>query len=156
MQSYPIVLRSLPYLISYLLCFGVAFLLLSCGEKNTDALLKTAVSLDYATGFKLYQGDGFWEIEVSKGYSGSSETYRYLVLDSGVQVNSPNYDAVIQLPITQVVLTSTTQVPHLDALGQIDLLGGFPQLDLISSRAARQRIAAGTVQDLGSGPSANP
>ena len=156
MQSYPIVLRSLPYLISYLLCFGVAFLLLSCGEKKTDALLKTAVSLDYATGFKLYQGDGFWEIEVSKGYAGSSETYRYLVLDSGVQVNSPNYDAVIQLPITQVVLTSTTQVPHLDALGQIDLLGGFPQLDLISSRAARQQIAAGTVQDLGSGPSANP
>ncbi|MDP4656555.1 MAG: hypothetical protein NWS90_05250, partial [Algoriphagus sp.] len=103
MQSYPIVLRSLPYLISYLLCFGVAFLLLSCGEKKTDALLKTAVSLDYATGFKLYQGDGFWEIEVSKGYAGSSETYRYLVLDSGVQVNSANYDAVIQLPITQVV-----------------------------------------------------
>ena len=156
MQSYPSVLRSLPYLLSYLLCFGVAFLLLSCGEKKTDALLKTAVSLDYATGFKLYQGDGFWEIEVSKGYAGSSETYRYLVLDSGVQVNSANYDAVIQLPITQVVLTSTTQVPHLDALGQIDLLVGFPQLDLISSRAARQRIAAGTVQDLGSGPSANP
>ncbi len=85
-----------------------------------------------------------------------TETYRYLVLDSGVQVNSVNYDAVIQLPITQVVLTSTTQVPHLDALGQTDLLVGFPQLDLISSRAARQRIAAGKVQDLGSGPSANP
>ena len=156
MQSYPSVLRSLPYLISFLLWFGVALLLVSCAKKKPEALLKTAVPLDFATGFKLYQGDGFWEIEVSKGYAGSSETYRYLVLDSGVQVNSANYDAVIQLPIAQVVLTSTTQVPHLDALGQTDLMVGFPQLDLISSRAARQRIAAGKVQDLGSGPSANP
>ena len=156
MQSYTSVLRSLPHQLSYFLSFGVAFLLFSCGEKKTDSLLKTAVSLDYATGFKLYQGDGFWEIEVSKGFVGSSETYRYLVLDSGVQVNSTNYDAVIQLPITQVVLTSTTQVPHLDALGQMDLLVGFPQLDLISSTTARQRITTGKVQDLGAGPSANP
>ena len=156
MQSYTSVLRSLPYRLSYLLNFGVAFLLFSCGEKKTDSLLKTAVSLDYATGFKLYQGDGLWEIEVNKGFVGSSETYRYLVLDSGVQVNSANYDAVIQLPITQVVLTSTTQVPHLDALGQMDLLVGFPKLDLISSTTARERIATGKVQDLGAGPSANP
>ena len=156
MQSYPSFLRSLPYLISFLLWFAVALVLVSCVEKKTEALLKTPVPLDFATGFKLYQGDGFWEMEVSKGYAGSSETYRYLVLDSGVQVNSANYDAVIQLPITQVVLTSTTQVPHLDALGQTDLLVGFPQLDLISSKAARERIAAGKVQDLGSGPSANP
>jgi iron complex transport system substrate-binding protein len=156
MQSYPSVLQSLPYRLSCLLWLGVALLLLSCAEKKPDALLKTAVPLDFATGFRLYQGEGFWEIEVSKGYAGSSETYRYLVLDSGVQVNSASYDAVIQLPITQVVLTSTTQVPHLDALGQTDLLVGFPQLDLISSKAARQRIATGKVQDLGAGPSANP
>lgn len=156
MQSSPSILQSLHYRLNYLLWFGVALLFLSCAEKKTEALLKTSVPLDFATGFKLYQGEGFWEIEVNKGYAGSSETYRYLVLDSGVQVNSANYDAVIQLPITQVVLTSTTQVPHLDALGQTDLLVGFPQLDLISSRAARQRIAAGKVKDLGSGPSANP
>lgn len=156
MQSSPSILQSLHYRLNYLLWFGVALLLLSCAEKKTEALLKTSVPLDFATGFKLYQGEGFWEIEVNKGYAGSSETYRYLVLDSGVQVNSANYDAVIPLPITQVVLTSTTQVPHLDALGQTDLLVGFPQLDLISSRAARQRIAAGKVKDLGSGPSANP
>jgi iron complex transport system substrate-binding protein len=137
MQFSPSILQSLHYRLNYLLWFGVALLLFSCAEKKTEALLKTAIPLDFATGFKLYQGEGFWEIEVNKGYAGSSETYRYLVLDSGVQVNSANYDAVIQLPITQVVLTSTTQVPHLDALGQTDLMAGFPQLDLISSKAGR-------------------
>ena len=156
MQSFPSILRSLPYRLSYLLWFGVALLLVSCAEKKPEALLKTAVPLDFATGFKLYQGDGFWEIEVSKGYAGSSETYRYLVLDSGVQVKSANYDAVIQLPITQVVLTSTTQVPHLDLLGHTQSLVGFPKPDLISSPKTRNWIDSGKVQDLGSGPSANP
>jgi len=156
MQSCPSFLRSLPLRLSYLLWFGVALLLFSCAEKKTEALLKTAVPLDFATGFKLYQGDGFWEIEVSKGYAGSSETYRYLVLDSGVQVNSANYDAVIQLPIDRVVLTSTTQVPHLDLLGHTQSLVGFPKPDLISSPKTRNWIDSGKVQDLGSGPSANP
>jgi iron complex transport system substrate-binding protein len=73
-----------------------------------------------------------------------------------VQLNTTGYDAVVQLPIDSVVLTSTTQVPHLDALGQSDLLIGFPQTDLISSTKTRARIAAGKVKELGAGPSANP
>ena len=135
---------------------GWGLLLFSCEEKQVEDQQKIPVPLDFATGFKLYQGEGFWEIEVSKGYTGSSETYRYLVLDSGVNLNSSGYDAVVQLPIDAVVLTSTTQVPHLDALDQTDVLMGFPQTDLISSPRARARIAAGKVKELGAGPSANP
>ena len=140
-------------------CFfwlALGLLLVSCAEKQVQDQQKTPVPLDFATGFQLYQGEGFWEIEVSQGYPGSSDTYRYLVLDSGVQLNTTGYDAVVQLPIDSVVLTSTTQVPHLDALGQSDLLIGFPQTDLISSTKTRARIAAGKVKELGAGPSANP
>ena len=142
--------------ITYFFWMGWGLLLFSCAEKQVEDQQKTPVPLDFATGFKLYQGEGFWEIEVSKGYAGSSETYRYLVLDSGVNLNSSGYDAVVQLPIDAVVLTSTTQVPHLDALDQTDVLMGFPQTDLISSPRARARIAAGKVKELGAGPSANP
>ena len=142
--------------ITYFFWMGWGLLLFSCAEKQVENHQKTPVPLDFATGFQLHQGDGFWEIEVSKGYAGSSETYRYLVLDSGVNLNSSGYDAVVKLPIDAVALTSTTQVPHLDALGQTDLLVGFPQTDLISSPIARARIASGKVKDLGAGPSANP
>jgi iron complex transport system substrate-binding protein len=156
MHLFPNKTRSLPYRLTSLLYLGWGLLLFSCGETNTENLLKKSVPLDFATGFVLNQGEGFWEIEVSQGYAGSSDTYRYLVLDSGVQVNPTGYDAVVQLPIDEVVLTSTTQVPHLDALGQTDLLIGFPQTDLISSANTRARIAAGKVKELGAGPSANP
>ena len=156
MHLFPNKTRSLPYRLTCLLYLGWGLLLFSCGETKTENLLKKSVPLDFAIGFQLFQGEGFWEIEVSQGYAGSSDTYRYLVLDSGVQVNTTGYDAVVQLPIDAVVLTSTTQVPHLDALGQTDLLIGFPQTDLISSTTARARIAAGKVKELGAGPSANP
>jgi iron complex transport system substrate-binding protein len=137
MHLFPSTNQFLPYRLTCLLCLGLGLLLFSCGETNTENLLKKSVPLDFATGFQLYQGEGFWEIEVSQGYAGSSDTYRYLVLDSGVQVNTTGYDAVVQLPIDEVVLTSTTQVPHLDALEQTDLLIGFPQTDLNSERAHR-------------------
>jgi iron complex transport system substrate-binding protein len=140
----------------FLLVLASLFTFISCESKQEKAFAKDQIALDYAQGFSLYRGEGFWEIEVSQGYAGSSDTYRYLVLDSGVQVNTTGYDAVVQLPIDEVVLTSTTQVPHLDALEQTDLLIGFPQTDLISSTTARARIAAGKVKELGSGPSANP
>ena len=140
----------------FLLVLGSLITFISCDSKQEKAFAKDQIALDYAQGFSLYRGEGFWEIEVSQGYAGSSDTYRYLVLDSGVQLNTNGYDAVVQLPIDAVVLTSTTQVPHLDALGQSDLLIGFPQTDLISSTTARARIAAGKVKELGAGTSANP
>lgn len=156
MQLFPSNTQFLPYRLTCLLCLGWGLLLFSCTEKQVQDRQKTPVPLDFATGFQLYQGDGFWEIEVSKGYPGSSENFRYLVLDSGVTMNSSGYDAVVQLPVTEVVLTSTTQVPHLDALQMTDLLVGFSQTDLISSTKTRARIDAGKVKDLGAGPSANP
>jgi iron complex transport system substrate-binding protein len=141
---------------SYLLLSGLAFFIFSCGKKTETTLEKTPIPLEYAQGFQLFQGENFWEIHVTQGYTGAEKTFRYLVLDEGAKVEKSGFDAVVQLPISKVVLTSTTQVPHLDMLEETDKLIGFPQTDLISSTAARARIDAGKVTDLGSGPSANP
>ena len=140
----------------YLLLFGLAFFIFSCGKKTETTLEKTPVPLEFAKGFELFRGENFWEIHVTQGYTGAEKTYRYLVLEEGSQVEKTGFDAIVQLPISKVVLTSTTQVPHLDMLGETDKLIGFPQTDLISSPATRARIDSGKVTDLGSGPSANP
>lgn len=140
----------------YLLFLGWAFFIYSCSEKATVNLEKTLVPLEYAKGFELFKGENFWEIHVTQGYTGAEKTYRYLVLEEGANVEKTGFDAVVKLPISKVILTSTTQVPHLDMMGETNKLIGFPQTDLISSIAARGRIDAGEVSDLGSGPSANP
>ena len=114
------------------------------------------MELSYAKGFSIARGAGFWEIEVTQPWTGAEETFRYLVLEENQEFPVGNFDAVIQLPITKVVLTSTTQIPHLDLLGMSEKLIGFPQPDLISSEITRVLIDAGKVQDLGAGPAANP
>jgi iron complex transport system substrate-binding protein len=125
-------------------------------EKKDSMLLSDKVELSYAEGFSIAHGAGFWEIEVTQPWTGSEETFHYLVLEENQEVPLGNFDAVIQLPISKVVLTSTTQIPHLDLLRMSEKLIGFPQLDLISSEITRKLIDAGKVQDLGAGPAANP
>ena len=139
----------------WLVFFGT-WILASCEEKQDHSLFKIPISLEYAKGFQLFQGEGFWEIQVSQGYAEASETYRYLVLEPGVVMDSSGFDAVVRLPVNRVALTSTTQVPHLDLLGHTQSLVGFPNPDLISSPKTRSWIESGKVVDLGSGPSANP
>ena len=142
--------------IRFILFFGCMVLIFSCEKKQKTALEKTPIPLDFAKGFQLFRGDGFWEIHVSQGYAGAEKTYRYLVVEQGAAIEKTGFDAVVQLPVSRVILTSTTQIPHMDLLGATDKLIGFPQTDLISSTTARARIDEGNVKDLGSGPSANP
>jgi len=110
----------------------------------------------YAKGFAVFQGDGFKVIEVKQAFPGDHEPYRYLVVEKpDLELDKSGFAAVVELPISKIVLTSTTHIPHLDYLGVSKLLVGFPNLDLISSKATRSLIDAGKVMDLGSGSQAN-
>ena len=130
--------------------------MISCGKKQDSSTEKTSIPLSYALGFEIFQGKDFWEIHVTQGYTGAEKTFRYLVLEENSEVEKTGFDAVIQLPVSKVVMTSTTHVPHLDLLESSEKLVGFPQTDLISSKKTRQLVDSGKVTDLGNGPSANP
>ncbi|AWW29801.1 iron ABC transporter substrate-binding protein [Echinicola strongylocentroti] len=123
-------------------------------EKSNPELQE--IKLDYAVGFRLYQGDGYKVIEVTKGFPGNHQPFRYLVKeDSTIDVPEGSYDAIISTSVQKIILTSTTQVPHLDALGLTKRLIAFPNLELVSSAPVRKRIDAGQVEELGSGANYN-
>ncbi len=143
--------------IQFLLIFSSFLGFLACKtEPSENSFLAEKVDLTYAKGFSVSKGEGFWELEVTQPWTGSEKTFSYLVLEENQEMPTGDYDAVIQLPIDKVILTSTTHVPHLDLLGMSEKLVGFPQLDLISSEITRKLIDGGKVQDVGAGPSANP
>jgi len=56
---------------------------------------------------------------------------------------------VIPVPIENLVVTSTTHIPALEALKVGNRLSGFPGIDYISSEYTRARVAAGEVINLG-------
>ncbi|WP_246535406.1 ABC transporter substrate-binding protein [Litoribacter ruber] len=114
------------------------------------------ITLDYAKGFKIYQGEGYKVIEVLQAFPDKHQPYLYLIQeDENADIPSGNFNSIVRLPAEKVVMTSTTQIPHLDYLGHTQKLIGFPNLDLISSSHVRKQIKAGEVNDLGRGAQSN-
>ena len=97
-------------------------MLISCGKKTESSAEKTPIPLTYAKGFEIFQGEDFWEIHVIQGYTGAEKTFRYLVLEENSKAEKTGFDAVVQLPISKIVVTSTTHIPHLDLLNSAEKL----------------------------------
>nr|WP_244545570.1 ABC transporter substrate-binding protein [Algoriphagus locisalis] len=121
--------------------------------KSEDTLEKLDIS--YASGFTIFKGENFWKVEVTQPWTGADRIFSYLVLKENAEKPAGEFDAIIQLPVEKVILTSTTHIPHLDMLNSTEKLIGFPNLNLISSDKTWQHIDAGKVVELGAGPSAN-
>ncbi len=145
----------------FIFFFAALFLFVSisfsgCKKKvgeEVDALEK--LDLSYASGFTISKGENFWKVEVTQPWTGADRIFSYLVLEENAEKPAGNFDAIIQLPVEKVILTSTTHIPHLDMLDGTEKLIGFPNLNLISSEKTWEQIDAGKIEDLGSGPSAN-
>ncbi len=141
-------MKNLTFLGILLFCF------LACSSPSSkkETLPLEPLVMDYAEGFRIYQGEGYKIIEVSQGFPGDHRAFRYLVIeDSESPLPQENFDGIIQPKVEKVILTSTTQIPHLDLLDIEKKLIAFPNTDLISSKNVRKRIDEGEVQELGGG-----
>lgn len=107
-------------------------------------------SIQHARQFTVSYANGYKIVEVLQPFPGAEESRRYLLLPAGMEVPSDvEADAIVRIPVREMVMLSTTHIPALDMLGASDVLTGFPTTDFISSPAMRQRIDSGSVRDLG-------
>src|SRR5690606_37467393 len=114
----------------------------------------------YAKGFTLEKWtNGVTIIRVSSPWPDSEASFAYALVPKErleqVDINKNEYDAVIGVPVASLVATSTTHIPALEALGQLDKLIGFPDTQFVSSPETRKRIDAGTIKELGNNESLN-
>ena len=65
------------------------------------------------------------------------------------------FDKKINVPVKRIVLTSTTQIPSLEALDEVKTLVGFPGLDYISSESTRALIDENKIVELGKNEAIN-
>jgi len=109
---------------------------------------KTAVL--YAKGFEIEDFDTHKIIKISNPWPGADQEYTYLLKKQEITIDGEDtYDAVLQIPLQKMVVTSTTHIPSLEMLEVDEALIGFPNLDYISSENTRTRIDAGLVHELG-------
>ncbi|WP_017730532.1 ABC transporter substrate-binding protein [Nafulsella turpanensis] len=141
---------------------GLAFFLLflwSCDTPEQRAEQPISLAADttfhqtnirYAKQFKVAYADGYKIVEVLQPFPGAEKSQRYLLLPHGMEKpEGIEADAVVRIPVDDMVMFSTTHIPSLDLLGASEVLTGFPTTDHISSEKMRERIEAGEVQDLG-------
>lgn len=113
-------------------------------------------TIRYAKGFQVTNHDGFSEIRITNPWPDSDVTFLYLLKKKDTILGTEaNYDAVLQVPLDEIVVTSTTHIPSLEMIGEENSLIGFPNLDYISSTKTRTRIEAGEIKELGKNEALN-
>lgn len=134
--------------------FLLITLLFSCkNDRNEDAENITngrLIATNYAEGFHIEEFEGYKTITLNKPWPGTEKSFKYALLEKGFQLQNPqDFDAVVVIPVKRIVVTSTTHIPSLEALGEIESLVGFPNLNYISSEKTRERISDGKITELG-------
>lgn len=139
-------------------------LFLSCKEKTKDTLPPTletkTIAIEYAKGFTIEKtGSGVTIITVSSPWPNAQTNFKYALVPkdkmASITLNKEEYNAIIGVPVNNIVTTSTTHIPSLESLGVIDALKGFPDTQYVSSVKTRELIAAGKIKELGNNESIN-
>ncbi|SDE65980.1 iron complex transport system substrate-binding protein [Pricia antarctica] len=136
----------------------------SCKDEKKESLPTLPVTqtstINYAKGFSIEKSDsGLTIIKVASPWPDAKTAFTYALIPkkkmAAMTLNKDEYDAVVAVPVERIVVTSTTHIPALEALGVGNRLVGFPNTKYISSEATRKRIDAGQVKELGNNEAIN-
>lgn len=132
----------------------VSFLILflfGCRKQTTsESATNAANTVRYAKGFSIENYKGYTIVTVKNPWPKATQTYTYILKEkNGIVPDSLKQNLIIPVPIQTIVVTSTTHIPSLEMLNEVNSLVGFPHCDYISSDKVRARIEAGKVKELG-------
>ena len=135
----------------------ILLLILSC--KNESKSIKAIISensIHYAKGFSILHYDGYSIVKVKNPWPSATKTYTYILKEKdGIVPDSLKQNTIIAVPINTIVVTSTTHIPSLEMLDEVNSLVGFPHCDYISSKKVRARIDSGNIKELGNNQELN-
>lgn len=145
-----------------LIVYGL--IILSCRSepkkvKNTPVATTTAI-VQHAKGFSIEKSaNDVTIIEINAPWPDAEATFTYALVPKEkmafMTFNADEYDAIIATPINNLVVTSTTHISALEALGVLHTLVGFPDTQYISSKVARSYIDQGKITELGNNEAIN-
>lgn len=119
-------------------------------ENKTAAQAAITNTVRYAKGFQIYKHDGYSIVKVSNPWPDANKTFTYVLhKKETVLPDSLKKYSAVQVPIKNIVVTSTTHIPSLEMLGVENTLLGFPNTNYVSSEKTRKLIDAGKVKEVG-------
>jgi len=136
-------------------------ILVACKSDKKEANSKPITinqHVEFSKGFSIEKlASDITIIKITSPWPNSESDFTYALVpkERSIDFNADGFDAVIQVPIEQLVVTSTTHIPALEALGVENTLVGFPDTKYISSEKIRKRIDSGFIKELGNNQSIN-
>ena len=144
------------HLLIYISIFVLLFT--NCKEDGAKAkplpnVIETNLNLNYAKGFSIKDNGNFKVLTITNPWPKADKNYRYALITkenaAKTTLNKDEFNGIITIPIQNIVVTSTTHIPALELLNEVETLVGFPGTDYVSSIKTRQRIDDGLVRELG-------
>ena len=135
----------------------IIFSFVQCKKEVSNTNIITPVNeVKYAKGFSIINYKGFSIVKVSNPWPEANKIYTYILKEkNGIVPDSLKNNLTINVPIKNIVVTSTTHIPSLEMLGEENSLIGFPNLNYISSQKVRALIDAKKIKELGTNQSLN-
>lgn len=119
--------------------------------------LPRAQALRHARGFSLIRSGSATVITVHDPWQGAHKDFTYLLrprgadpLREGGTPTAPGADTlVVPIPVARAVTLTTTDIPHLEAVGALDALVGLGGGRYVCNPAVRARLSDGRIRDVG-------
>lgn len=140
----------------------VCLLLVSC-QKNSSGTEKAITSnsnnysqLKYAKSFSIKAFEDYYKVEIIEPWPNADLSYSYLFYKKGAEIPADvDVDHKIQIPVKKLIVSSTTHIPPIEALDELESIVGFPNTSYISTPEARDLIDRGKIKDIGNTQSIN-
>lgn len=110
----------------------------------------TNITVDYFNNYKV--------VTVTDAYD-DADLFQYVLLQCGTPLPAnatfPDTTQFVEVPVDRFIALSTTQLPHLVELGQLDALIGLDEFTFVNTPAVREKIDAGELLAVGAGANVN-
>jgi iron complex transport system substrate-binding protein len=138
---------------TFIFCCFCLILWASCTSESRSKTKKLSTKqlhqIKYAKGFDIQYFDGYKKLIIKTPYPDANETFEYILAPKDSTAETDEKLSLVNVPVEEIVVTSTTHIPMLEALKVEETLVGFQNTEYVSSEKTRQRIDSGFVQELG-------
>jgi len=147
------------YVLISLLC-SLFLLTISCKkeDKKTSSENKKTSSeskIKYAKEFDIINENGRKKLIMTAAFQNSNAIFEYEIKKKTPNAIVNYKNEVIEVPIQEIVVTSTTHIPMVELLNEETAIVGFPFAKYVSSEKTRFLIDQGRIKEIGKENSLN-
>jgi iron complex transport system substrate-binding protein len=124
---------------------------ISCKKESNVSITNynSKSSVKYAKGFDIILENGIKKLIIKSPYQNSKNTFEYKIQKKKNNTTTNYKTTTIEVPIKNIIVTSTTHIPMIELLDEEKTIIGFPFSKYISSKKTRKRIDSGFIKELG-------